>query len=71
MSDKPRITYAEFQASRLNLDALEWEKTPLYLDGEKVIYAGHHHDTLIWLKRKRRVECYRQADVLPRLKLQP
>ena len=70
--DLPRITYAAFLASRhplLDLEALEWEVTPLLLDGERVVYAGHHGDTLLWLKRKNKVECYRQADVIGRLRL--
>lgn len=74
MSDKPHITYAAFRASlppALDLDSLEWEKTPLYLGTEEVVYAGHHGDTLLWLKRKNKVECYRQVDVLPHLRLRP
>ena len=65
---KPHLTYAAFLASRLNLDELEWEVTPLLLDGEPVTYAGHHHDSLIWLKRKNMVEWYRQAEVMGRLR---
>ena len=67
----PRITYAAFLASRpapLDLDALEWEKTELLLDGERVIYAGHHFDSVIWLKHKNKVEWYLQADVMGRLR---
>jgi hypothetical protein len=64
----PRITYAAFLASLLDLDSLEWEVTPLLFDGEPVIYAGHHHDSLIWLKRKNKVEWYRQSEVMGRLR---
>lgn len=66
---KPRLTYAEVFGPRIDLGNLEWEVSKLYLDGEEVIYAGHHADTLIWLKRKNTVKPYQQSDVLPRLRL--
>lgn len=65
---KPRVAYADFIRFP-DLDALEHEKAPLLLDGEPVIYAGHHYDTLVWLRRKNNVECYRQADLRGRLRL--
>ena len=68
---KPRITLAEFQAQlaaqSLNFDEMEFEKTPLLLDGEPVIYAGHHYDSLVWLKHKNTVRPFKQATVRGRL----
>ena len=72
---KKRISYAEFQAQlaaqSLNFDAMEFEKTPLLLDGEPVTYAGHHFDSLVWLKHKNTVGCFKQKDVRGRLKMVP
>lgn len=67
----PSISYADFQAQlaaqSLNFDEMEFEKTPLLLDGEPVTYAGHHFDSLVWLKHKNTVGCFKQKDVRGRL----
>lgn len=69
---KPRISYAEFKAQQaLDFDAMEFEVTPLMLDGEPVTYAGHHYESLVWLKRKNEVFCFKQKDVRGRLKANP
>ena len=64
----PRVKYSDFFRP-LNLSALEWEKSKFYLDGEEYTYAGHHHESLIWLRRKNRVLTFKQAEVLERLRL--
>lgn len=67
---KPRVVYSEvFQ--KIDLESLVWEKSKLLLDGEEFVYAGHHYDTLVWLKRKNQVECYHQSEVMSRLKCLP
>lgn len=65
---KPRLSYSAVFGP-IDLDSLEWEVSKLYLDGEEMVYAGHHFDTLLWLKRKNQVECYRQSEVMSRLRL--
>jgi hypothetical protein len=66
---KPRISYQDFLSTQIDFDALEYEKSELLLDGELVIYSGHHYDSLVWLKRKNEVLCFRQKDVRGRLKV--
>ena len=67
----PRISFADFQAQlaaqSLDFDAMEFEKTPLLLDGEPVTYAGHHFDSIVWLKHKNTVRAFKQATVRGRL----
>ena len=72
---KPRITLAEFQAQlaaqSLDFDSMTFEQTPLLLDGEPVTYAGHHDQSLVWLKHKNTVGCFKQEKVRGRLKMVP
>jgi hypothetical protein len=56
-------------AKKSGKNALEYEKSELLLDGELVIYAGSHYDSLVWLKRKNEILCFRQKDVRGRLKV--
>jgi hypothetical protein len=66
---KPRISYQDFLSTQIDFDSLEYEKSELLLDGEPVIYAGSHYDSLVWLKRKNEILCLRQKDVRGRLKM--
>jgi hypothetical protein len=66
---KPRISYQDFLSTQIDFDSLEYEKSELLLDGELVIYAGSHYDSLVWLKRKNEILCFRQQDVRGRLKM--
>lgn len=67
---KPRLRKVADLIPLLDLSALKFERTKLLYKGEPCVYAGHHDDRLIWLRRGRKL--YGPFDpnvVLPDLKL--
>ena len=66
---KPHIQYAEFQAARLPEFGAMKDGDPLLLDGQEVEYAGHHFDSLVWLRIGKRVETFRQREMVGRLRI--
>lgn len=67
---KPRISYAEFQASRLpDFDSMVYGETKLLLEGVEYIFEGAHYDSIVWLRKNATVYAFKQKDVAGKLKL--